>query len=292
MEAYLQILVSGLTLGAMYAVGTIGLSLAWGALKMLNMAHSSLIAIGGYASYAVVVQAGLPGMAALPAALLAGALVGALLYYAVVRFMYRNEAFETNVFIATFGIALVLENLVLKLFGAYPLKQPFAIAEGFKIGTVHVPWQNLLIFGVSVLTMLLMAWGLARTRTGRAIRATAQNREAAQLMGVATGRIFAQVLAIAGALAAMSGVLLSSIATLSPQLGFDPMLKAFIICVIAGLGNIAGALYAAFALGLFEAVVQFFLGVRWALPLMMMLVIVALIWRPYGVFGQRQVTRL
>jgi branched-chain amino acid transport system permease protein len=292
LEAYLQILVSGLTLGAMYAVGTIGLSLAWGALKMLNMAHSSLIAIGGYASYAVVVQAGLPGMAALPAALIAGALVGALLYYAVVRFMYRNEAFETNVFIATFGIALVLENLVLKLFGAYPLKQPFAIAEGFKIGTVHVPWQNLLIFGVSVLTMLLMAWGLARTRTGRAIRATAQNREAAQLMGVATGRIFAQVLAIAGALAAMSGVLLSSIATLSPQLGFDPMLKAFIICVIAGLGNIAGALYAAFALGLFEAVVQFFLGVRWALPLMMMLVIVALIWRPFGVFGQRQVTRL
>jgi branched-subunit amino acid ABC-type transport system permease component len=292
LEAYLQILVSGLTLGAMYAVGTIGLSLAWGALKMLNMAHSSLIAIGGYASYAVVVQAGLPGMAALPAALIAGALVGALLYYAVVRFMYRNEAFETNVFIATFGIALVLENLVLKLFGAYPLKQPFAIAEGFKIGTVHVPWQNLLIFGVSVLTMLLMAWGLARTRTGRAIRATAQNREAAQLMGVATGRIFAQVLAIAGALAAMSGVLLSSIATLSPQLGFDPMLKAFIICVIAGLGNIAGALYAAFALGLFEAVVQYFLGVRWALPLMMMLVIVALIWRPYGVFGQRQVTRL
>jgi branched-subunit amino acid ABC-type transport system permease component len=292
LEAYLQILVSGLTLGAMYAVGTIGLSLAWGALKMLNMAHSSLIAIGGYASYAVVVQAGLPGMAALPAALIAGALVGALLYYAVVRFMYRNEAFETNVFIATFGIALVLENLVLKLFGAYPLKQPFAIAEGFRIGTVHVPWQNLLIFGVSVLTMLLMAWGLARTRTGRAIRATAQNREAAQLMGVATGRIFAQVLAIAGALAAMSGVLLSSIATLSPQLGFDPMLKAFIICVIAGLGNIAGALYAAFALGLFEAVVQYFLGVRWALPLMMMLVIVALIWRPYGVFGQRQVTRL
>jgi branched-chain amino acid transport system permease protein len=292
LEAYLQILVSGLTLGAMYAVGTIGLSLAWGALKMLNMAHSSLIAIGGYASYAVVVQAGLPGMAALPAALVAGALVGALLYYAVVRFMYRNEAFETNVFIATFGIALVLENLVLKLFGAYPLKQPFAIAEGFRIGTVHVPWQNLLIFGVSVLTMLLMAWGLARTRTGRAIRATAQNREAAQLMGVATGRIFAQVLAIAGALAAMSGVLLSSIATLSPQLGFDPMLKAFIICVIAGLGNIAGALYAAFALGLFEAVVQFFLGVRWALPLMMMLVIVALIWRPFGVFGQRQVTRL
>ncbi len=292
MDAYVQIFVSGLTLGAMYAIGTIGLSLAWGALKMLNMAHSSLILIGGYAAYAIVVSAGLPLVFALPTALLTGALVGAGLYYGAVRFMYRNESFETNVFIATFGIALVLENLVLKLFGAYPLKQPFAVPAGFNIGKVHVPWQNLLIVGVSVATMLAMAWFLAKTRTGRAIRATAQSREAALLMGVPVGRVFAQVLALAGALAAVSGVLLSSIATLSPQLGFDPMLKAFIICVIAGLGNVAGALYAAFALGMFESFVQFFLGVRWALPSMMLLVIVALIWRPYGVFGQKQVTRL
>jgi branched-chain amino acid transport system permease protein len=291
MDTFVQILVSGLTLGAMYAIGTIGLSLVWGALKMLNMAHSSLIAIGGFAAYATVAHAGLPVVFALPAALAVGGIVGVALYYGVVRFMHRNEAFETNIFIATFGIALVLENVVLKIFGAYPLKQPFAIADGFYIGAVHVPWQNLLIVGVSVVTMLLIAWVLTRTRTGRAIRATAQNRDAALLMGVPADRVFAQVLAIAGALAALSGVLLSSIAALTPQLGFDPMLKAFIICVIAGLGNVAGALYAAFALGMFESVVQFFLGVRWALPLMMLLVIAALIWRPYGVFGRRQVTR-
>ena len=292
MDTTIQIIVSGLTLGAMYAVGTIGLSLTWGALRMLNMAHSSLIAIGGFAAYAAVAVAGLPMAAALPAAIVVGALVGALLFYGAVIFMYRNEAFETNVFIATFGIALVLENVVLKLFGAYPLKQPFALADGFYVSAVYVPWQNVMIVAVSIGIMLIMAWILARTRTGRAIRATAQNRDAALLMGVPAKRVFAQVLMLAGALAGVSGVLLSSIATLGPQVGFDPMLKAFIICVIAGLGNVTGALYAAFFLGMFESVVQFFLGVRWALPLMMLLVIVALIWRPYGVFGRRQVTRL
>ena len=292
MDTTIQIIVSGLTLGAMYAVGTIGLSLTWGALRMLNMAHSSLIAIGGFAAYAAVALAGLPMAAALPAAIVVGALVGALLFYGAVIFMYRNEAFETNVFIATFGIALVLENVVLKLFGAYPLKQPFALADGFYVSAVYVPWQNVMIVAVSIGIMLIMAWILARTRAGRAIRATAQNRDAALLMGVPAKRVFAQVLMLAGALAGISGVLLSSIATLSPQVGFDPMLKAFIICVIAGLGNITGALYAAFILGMFESVVQFFLGVRWALPSMMLLVIVALIWRPYGVFGRRQVTRL
>ena len=111
-------------------------------------------------------------------------------------------------------------------------------------------------------------------------------------MGVNVGRVFAQVMGIAGVVAAISGVMLSSITTLAPTMGYDPMLKAFIICVIAGLGNVPGALVAAFVLGLFEAVVQFAVGVRFGFPALLALVIVALIWRPYGVFGRRQVRRV
>ena len=292
MDTFVQIVVSGLTLGAMYAVGTIGLSLVWGALRMLNMAHGVLIAIGGYFSYQAIDGWGLPMPVALLVAMLAGAIIGALIYFCAARFMFRNEAFENNIFIVTFGLAIALENGILKVFGGYPLAQPFSLEGGFRIGNVYVPWQNVLIVVVSVAVMIVMAWILAKTRMGRAIRATAQNRDAALLMGVPIGAVFAQVLAIAGMLAALSGVLLSSITTLSPQVGFDPMLKAFIICVIAGLGNVLGALYAAFAMGLFEASIQFFLGVRYALPLMLLIVIAALIWRPYGVFGKKQVTRL
>ncbi len=103
--------------------------------------------------------------------------------------------------------------------------------------------------------------------------------------------VFSQVLIIAGVLSAISGIMLSSITTLSPTMGYDPMLKAFIICVIAGLGNVAGALYAAFALGLFEAFIQFVFGVRYGYPALLLLVIVVLIWRPYGVFGKKRVAR-
>lgn len=292
MDTGIQIVVSGLTLGAMYAVGTIGLSLVWGALRMLNMAHGVLIAIGGYMSFQAIAGWGLPAPLGLVVAMLAGGLAGAAIHCLATRYMFRNEAFENNIIIVTFGFAIALENGILKVFGGYPLAQPFGLAEGFRLGAVHVPWQNVLVVVVSIAVMAVMAWLLARTRTGRAIRATAQNRDAALLMGVPISRVFAQVLTIAGALAALSGVLLTSITTLSPQVGFDPMLKAFIICVIAGLGNVMGALYAAFAMGLFEAAVQFFLGVRFALPLMLLIVILTLIWRPYGVFGRRQVTRL
>ncbi len=283
---------SGLTLGAMYAISTIGLTLVWGSLNVLNMAHGAMLVVGGYASYAAVSVLGLPLFMGFPFALLVGGLVGAAMFYGVIQFMEGKEGFETNVIIATVGCSIVFENVVLKLFGAYPLLQPLAIEGGLYIGKAHLPYQNILIMAVSVVLMLLVALVLNRTRMGRAIRATAQNRDAAQLMGVPVRLVYAQVMVIAGMLAAVSGIMLSSITTLAPTMGYDPMLKAFIICVIAGLGNVAGALIAAFVLGVFEAFVQFYFGVRFGFPSLLLLVIVALIWRPYGVFGQKKVSRL
>ena len=291
MDTLIQIVVSGLTLGAMYALSTIGLSLVWGSLNMLNMAQGALLAIGGYASYAAITALGLPVILGLPAAMLVGFLVGLAVYFVVVRFMLNDPAFETNVIIATVGLAIVLENVVLKLFGAYPFTQPFQMADGLRIGAVYVPYQNLVIMAVSLVLMAATAWLIGRTRMGRAIRATAQNRDGALLMGVPVRRVFAQVLALGGVLAAVSGVMLSSITTLAPTMGYDPMLKAFIICVIAGLGNTMGALFAAFALGLIEAGVQFELGVRFGFPVLLLLVIVALILRPEGVFSRRRTAR-
>ena len=293
MDTLIQIVSSGLLLGSMYAMSAVGLSLVWGALGMLNMAHGALLTIGGYASFAAVSGLGLHPVLGLPAAMLASFAVGLLLYFVVVRWMYRLEAFETNVIIATIGLAILLENIVLKIFGAYPQSQPFKIKleKGFRIGEVYIPWQNVVIIFIAMVMMIIIAWLLGRTRMGRAIRATAQNQDAAGLMGVHVGRVFAQVMALGGVVAGISGVMLSSMTTLAPTMGYDPMLKAFIVCVIAGLGNVAGAFYAAMILGLYEAGIQYVLGVRFALPALLVLVIVALIWRPFGVFGRKQVTR-
>ncbi len=291
MESLIQVAVSGLTLGAMYAVSAMGLALLWGALGMLNMAQGALLAVGGYASFAVVAFLGLPWYFGLPASIIVGFVVGAVFYYLIVRWMFQVEGFEVNIIIATVGLAIVIENVLIKVFSAYPKKQPFFVDGGIRIEGILLPNQTLLIIGISVIMMLALAWLLTYTQTGRAIRATAQNRDAAQLVGISVKKVFCQCLCIAGVVAAVSGVLLTSVSPVSPHVGNDPMLKAFIICVIAGLGNIPGAFYAAFILGLFESAVQYFAGARYGFPAMLTLVILALIWRPYGVFGRSRLVR-
>jgi branched-chain amino acid transport system permease protein len=291
-DTFTQILVSGLTLGAMYAISTVSLSLIWGTLNMLNMAQGALLTVGGYTAYAAVAALGAPPLLSLVIAVLAGAAIGLVMYLGIVRQMLGQKGFEVNVIIATVGVGTVLENLMQKIFGAYPIRQPFTLVGGFFISGTHIPYNSVVIFVSSTALMLALAAVLARTRMGRAIRAVSQNRDAAELMGVPVHLVYAQVLLIAGGLSAASGVMLSTITTLAPTMGYDPMLKAFIICVIAGLGNVMGALFAAFLLGVFEAAVQFSFGVRFAFPAMLLLVICALIWRPYGLFGRRKVARL
>ena len=125
-----------------------------------------------------------------------------LIFVATAWPLLSSKNFETNIFIATIGVGAVFENLVLKLFGPYAKPQPLNIAGGIKLGAVLVPYQNISILAVAVVMMILVALLLQRSRTGRAIRATAQSRDAAQLMGVHVVRVYAQVLALSGALAA------------------------------------------------------------------------------------------
>ncbi|TMJ44140.1 MAG: branched-chain amino acid ABC transporter permease [Alphaproteobacteria bacterium] len=279
MDVIIQIIASGLTLGAMYAVATIGLSLVYGSLNMLNMAHGALLTLGGYICYATITHLGLHPALALIAAALVCAFAGLIIYVFATLPLLRAENFETNIFIATIGIVAIIENLMLKSFGPYPIPQPLGISGQVVIGNVHIPVQNILILVTALILMAAVAFLLQKTRAGRAIRATSMHR-------------YAQVLALSGALAAVSGVMISSIATLTPVMGGDPMLKAFIVCVVAGLGNVYGAVVAAIALGVLEAATQYVFGVRWSFATLLLIVILVLIWRPYGLFGRQQVVRL
>jgi branched-chain amino acid transport system permease protein len=294
LDVFMAILVAGLTSGALYALATVGLSLVWGSMGMLNMAHASMLTLGGYAAFTAVATLGLPSPFGIVAAILIGGLAGAILYWLIVSNLIRTSGvnFETNVMIATVGVGIALENAILLTYGGQPLPQPMAIAGSVRIGPAAVPFQNMLIIAVALIAMLIVAFILARTRMGRAIRATAQNRAAAQLMGVPVDRVYLQVLVLAGMLAGVCGVLVSSITQLSPTLGADPMLKAFIMCVVAGLGNLPGAIAAAFGLALVEAFVQYEAGARWGFPALLAIVIIVLIWRPAGLFGRVQIRRM
>ncbi len=304
MDALLTVLISGLLMGSIYAASAVGLSLVWGALGMLNMAHGILLTIGGYISFSTVMHMGLPSWLGLPIACIVSGAFGLLIYYCIVKWMYRSPVFQTNIIVATLGLAWMFENAIRKIYGSYPEKQPFGIGrekgitvdmpEGMVIfmDDVFIPWQNFIIMGITALLIIILTFVLTKTKMGRAIRATAQNREAAQLNGVPVGRVFAQVLAIGGIVAAISGIMISSIASLAPYMGYDPMMKAFIICVVGGLGSVPGALYMALILGLVEAGVQLGLGARYGYPVLLIVVILALLWRPYGVFGSREVARI
>ena len=268
MTGLLTIFESGLNLGAMYAAAAIALALLWGALGMLNMAQGALLAIGGYASYSVVEYLAFPWWLGFPSAMVVGAVIGGILYYVTVKWMYDSPTFDTNIVIATVGVAIVVENLIIKLFTAYAKRQPFFVDHGILMDTVTMRYQTLINIGIAVVLMAIITWLLNRTRMGTAIRAVSQDRDAALLMGVSVQKVFFQTLVIAGAVAGGSGVLLTSVIPMSPYVGHDPLLKAFIICVIAGLGNIPAAFAAAFFFGWFESGVSYALGTPFISPLL------------------------
>lgn len=291
MDAFLQIAVTGLYLGALYALASVGLALVYGTMGMFNMAHGLFMTVGAYAAYTVCQIWGMPLVVGLVSGITAGALAGVLLHMLVVRLILKADDFETIIMVATAGVAILLQDLVLKQFGAYPFKQPVQIEGSFKLGGIAITYQSVLIVVIAGILISAMAWLLTFTRFGRAIRATAMNREAAQLMGVKTEWIYLQVMAISGLLAAAAGILISSLAGLSPALGDNPLIRAFIICVVAGLGSVTGAGFCAIAFGLIEAAIGYYLGVRFGLPLMLAVVIFVLILKPAGLFGQKETVR-
>lgn len=292
MEILIQIAISGLTLGSMYALAAVGLSLIYGTLGMFNMAHGLFMTFGAYMAYSAATAFGISLVPGIIVAMAAGALVGVLTHLLMVRFMLGTADFGTNVLVATAGLGILIEDLLLKTYGGYPYPQPLAVEGHTRIGGVTVTYQAMVIFAVALGLILGVAWLLKYTRFGRAIRATALNREAAMLMGVKADTVFLQVMALAGMLAGVAGLMISTQATLSPQMGGDPLLKAFVICVVAGLGSVWGAGICAFGLALLEAAIGYYVGVRFGFPTMLLLVILVLIWRPQGLFGREKVVRL
>lgn len=292
MDVLTQILITGLTLGSLYALAAVGLSLIYGTLGMFNMAHGLFMTVGAYVAFSVANTVQIPMLLGIVVAMLAGALIGVLTHLFIIRFMLGTDGFATNVLVATAGLGIVLQDILLKIYGGYPYPQPLAVEGFIRLGGVTVTYQAIITFSVSLVLICTVAWLLLKTRFGRAIRATALNREAAMLMGVKADTVFLQVMALAGMLAGVAGLMISTQATLSPQMGGDPLLKAFVICVVAGLGNVWGAGVCAFALALLEAGIGYYVGVRFGFPTMLLIVILVLIWRPQGLFGSEKVVRL
>ena len=290
------IAVTTFILGSIYGLVAIGMTLIYGALRILDMSQGSMVMIGSFVGWGVLVVAGWSPIVAIVLAFAATFLLGTFTQLVSVQpLMKRRNAidFEMITFITTFAVAIVFTNLALEIFGPQQRNVTFVIAGGINVyNGVNLPYQSLAMAVVSVVLMAGLGLFLARTRWGMAIRAVAQDLDAARLMGVPVGKLYPLTMGLASALAGIAGVFLGGLYFASPNAGDQPLLIALIVVIFGGLGSLPGTVYAAYAIGFIQATAEVLVGTTWALPILYAVILLVLIVRPQGLMGKPSEARL
>jgi branched-chain amino acid transport system permease protein len=295
MSAFLQAVVSGLVIGSIYAVMTVGMTLIYGTLRTLNMTQGAMVMIGGYVAWTVFDGFGWGPILGGVAAAGVGFAFGVAIQQAAIRPLIgrRGVDFEMTAFISTFAVAIVLSNVALRIYGARSKAVPPVIHGRLHLlEGISVSWHSVVVGGIAVGTLLALGAFLSKTRYGLAISAVAQQLDAARLMGIPAQRVYNLTMGVSSALAAIAGVLLASIFFVSPNAGDLPLLKALIVAIFGGLGSVRGTILAAYIIGLAEALVSLYFGVKWSLPLLFLSIMIVMLVRPTGLLGKPEEARL
>jgi urea transport system permease protein len=284
---------SGISLGSILLLVALGLAITYGLMGVINMAHGELMMIGAYATYVVqgLFQKYLPGafdwylLASLPVAFLASALMGAALERSVIRFLY-GRPLET--LLATWGISLMLTQLVRSVFGAQNVgvENPSWMSGGVQVlGNLSLPYNRIVIIGFAVVVLLGVAWLIGRTRLGLFVRGVTQNRPIASCMGVNTARIDTYAFALGSGIAGLAGCALSQVGNVGPDLGRGYIVDSFMVVVLGGVGQLAGTVYAAMGLGVLNKFLEGWTGAVLAKIAVLVLIIIFIQKRPQGIFA-------
>ena len=287
-----QALYSGVLNGSVYGLMAIGLTLIWGSLRMLNLAHGALYIAGAYIAYGVLGALGPPVPVTFALAVGGAALIGLVIQLALINPILEKPGRDSAALIATLAASIIVQSGILLLFGGQTKELPPVIDGGFKIGTTLISYQGLVVIGAAVVCLLVMTVFLRASRLGLAIRAISQDMDAAKLMGIPIVPAFVVVMVISAALAGLAGVLLGSILFFTPSSGFTPMLMAMVVTIFGGLGSVAGTIWAAYIIGLMESFLAVYVGPSWALPGIFLFMIAMLVIRPNGLFGLGEARRL
>jgi branched-chain amino acid transport system permease protein len=305
MQIFIQTLVNGLTTGSLYALIALGYTMVYGVLKLLNFAHGDLFMVGAFIGYFVIGWFGGPTALTIPVWLLivlmislASLGVGAL-GVAIERFAYRplRNAPRIAPLITALGVSYVLENAVLLLFGGLTREYnatdfiPFSVAV--RIGGVNIGIVEILIVVLSVVMMIGLTMLVHRTILGKSMRAVASDREAAEMLGINVDRTIAMTFFIGSAMAGAAGVMYglygSQVANL---IGFLAGLKAFTAAVVGGIGSIPGAMFGGMFIGLCEAFSISYISSRYGDLFVFAILIVVMLVRPTGLFGQKPLQKV
>lgn len=288
MEYVLQLIVDSVLLGGLYTLMVMGLSLSFGITRVINFAHGEAIMLGAYGAYWAMTLSNIDPLIAMPFLMVLGGIAGFIIFRTL--FSRVLSAAAVNQILLTFGLGLILQNMALALWtGDQRSTNPVYVFSSleFADGTV-VAVGRLIGFAVAVVLVGALFLWLKYTETGRASRALAENGEAAVLMGINIQKTYATAFGVSTALGVATGCILSSLAAVTPFMGFGILVKSFAIIVLGGLGNVIGSVIGAFLLAFAETVVSYYVpnGNGWAEAVAFAVLFFVLILRPSGIAGQ------
>ena len=280
-----QALANGLIIGLLYLLMAIGFTLVFGVMRVVNFAHGEFYMLGAFAAYLSVTRLQLPFLAAVCLAFAAAVVLGWIIEVVVLK-GFRGD--ELSGMIATIGLAMVLQNGALLLFGPDPQSMP-PVAQGVvSLGPVVMPLSRLYVVGFSVAVLAALYVFLMHSRMGRALRAVVQDAEIASAQGISARLIYPLGFGLGVALAVVAGALMAPVFSVSPGIGATPLLKAFIVVILGGLGSIPGAALASLLLGVTESAANTFMSSSASDMLLFGLVMLMLIFRPAGLLGKAE----
>jgi len=283
-------LFTGVSIGAVLLLIALGLSLTFGQMGVVNMAHGEFIMAGAYTVYVlqkVITDAGWSLLVALPLAFAVAGLMGVLLEFLLIRRLYARPL---DTLLVTWGVSLILQQLARDIFGApnVQTRAPDLLTGNIKITDDLVLSNNrLFILTLAVLAVVALTLGLRFTSLGRRIRAVVQNRDLAAVSGIPTGRVDRLTFFVGSGLAGVAGVALTLLGPIGPTMGTNVIIDAFLVVVAGGIGHLKGSVIVAFALGTLQSLIEYSTTVSVAKVLVFVAIVAFLQWRPQGLFTLR-----
>jgi len=290
-EAVAQNLVFGILLGALYGLAAVGIAMVFGVTKFLNVAHGELLMFGGYASFWLFNLLDLDPFLSLPLTIIFLLLIGVVLYQLLFVRMVKlpEEEKIKNTMLIGFGLTLILQNTALLLWTADDRGITTSYSgAAFTLLGVRFPYVRVAGLVISLACMLALQQFLRRTYTGKAIRATVEDWEAASLVGIDIHKVYLFSFLLGTALAGVAGALVSVSFSVEPAMGMHWTLKALIVMVLGGLGNFAGTFVGGILLGATESATAFFISGNYRQVVGLILFLLVLIFRPQGLFGAKE----
>ena len=285
----IQLILDGIFIGAVIALGAYGLALVWGVMNVKNLAQGDFIILGGYMAFALA-REGVHPVVALPIVMVLMAMLGWMVYFFMIRRVIEQDMFTS--LLATFGLSLLLQQVMNLIFGpeVQVIDSHLPNYQLFN-DSVTLPVVKLLSLGMVAVLAVLIVLFMRKSRMGQAIRATAQDERAARVLGINTDRIYAFTFSLNAAICGAAGVMVSMIWVLQPFYGISYSLRSFAIVTAAGLGNLPAVISTGFGLGLIEQYTGFILGAEYQVASAVVMLLLVLVYRQMRAKQKRQVVR-